>query len=58
MKLIFRNHWNQMHKKTGVIDFLRVIWSFGKKDFLPRWVYITILNFEFGFEIWNKNDFR
>jgi len=54
MKLIFRHHWDQIHKKSGNIDFLNVIWSFGKSDFNPRWASITILNFEFGFKIWEK----
>jgi len=52
MKFYFMCHWNQIHKKSGAIDFLSVIWSFGKLDFNPRWASITILNFEFGFEIW------
>ena len=53
MKLIFKNNW-KIHKKSGAVDFLYIIWSFGKPDFNPRWMSITILNFEFGFEIWER----
>ena len=55
MKFYFANHWNQIHKKSGAIDFLYIIWNFGKLDYNPRWASITILNFEFGFTKWDKN---
>jgi len=53
IKLIFYNNW-RIHKKDGHIEFLSVIWDFGKPNYNPRWASITILNFEFGFEIREK----
>jgi len=54
IKLIFKQHWERIHKKSGGIDFLYVVWGFGGKDFSPRWASITILNFEIGFEIYEE----
>ena len=55
MRFIFTNYWkSQIHKKSGIFCLFEFIWSFNKADFNPRWITVTILNFEIGFEIREK----